>query len=55
MIVAVVPGAVLVVVGAAAVGLDSEFDALAGRPALAAWFKSLSRKKMFRDPLTPWS
>lgn len=42
-------------IGASAVGLDPEFDALAGRPALAAWFKSLSRKKMFRDPLTPWS
>lgn len=42
-------------IGAAAVGLDPEFDLLSSRPALTAWFKSLSRKKMFRDPLTPWS
>jgi glutathione S-transferase len=42
-------------IGAAAVGLDAGFDPLQGRPGLAAWFKSLSRKKMFRDPLTPWS
>jgi glutathione S-transferase len=42
-------------IGAAAVGLDPAFDPLGGRPALAAWFNSVARKKMFRDPLTPWS
>jgi glutathione S-transferase len=38
-------------VGEAAVGLDPDFDVLGDRPALAGWYKSLVRKKMFRDPL----
>ncbi len=38
-------------VGQAAVGLDMRFDFTAGRPALAAWFKSMARKKLFREPL----
>jgi glutathione S-transferase len=38
-------------VGAAAVGLDPRFDLTANRPALAAWFKSMGRKKIFREPL----
>lgn len=38
-------------VGQAAVGIDPGFDALQGRPALAAWYKPMARKKMFRDPL----
>lgn len=33
------------------VGVDRAFDPLAGRPALAAWYKSLARKKHFREPL----
>ena len=37
--------------GQAAVGLDPRFDFTAGRPALAAWFKSMARKKLFREPL----
>jgi glutathione S-transferase len=40
-------------VGVAAVGLDPRYDFTAGRPALAAWFKTLSRKKLFREPLVP--
>lgn len=38
-------------VGQSAVGLDPDFDALRGRPALAAWYKPLARKKIFREPL----
>jgi len=38
-------------VGQAAGGLDPRFDFTAGRPALAAWFKSMARKKLFREPL----
>lgn len=38
-------------VGAAAVGMDSGYDVFAGRPAAAAWFRKLSRKRMFREPL----
>ena len=38
-------------VGQAAVGLDPRFDFTAGRPALAAWFKTMARKKLFREPL----
>jgi hypothetical protein len=38
-------------VGAAAIGLDPRFDLTANRPALAAWFKSMGRKKIFREPL----
>lgn len=38
-------------VGQAAVGLDPRFDFAAGRPALAAWFKSMARKKLLREPL----
>jgi glutathione S-transferase len=38
-------------VAQAAVGLDPRFDFTAGRPALAAWFKSMARKKLFREPL----
>ena len=38
-------------VGAAAVGLDPRFDLTADHPALAAWFKSMARKKLFREPL----
>jgi glutathione S-transferase len=41
-------------VGAAAVGLDPRYDVFAGRPAAAAWFRALSRKKIFRQPLIPW-
>lgn len=32
-------------------GLDVSFDPFANRPALADWYKSLARKKMFREPL----
>jgi len=39
-------------VGQAAIGLDATFDPLANRPALATWYKPLSRKKLFREPLT---
>lgn len=35
----------------AAVGLDPRFDFTQGHPHLAAWFKSMSRKKIFRTPL----
>ncbi|MBM4238457.1 MAG: hypothetical protein FJ154_02870 [Gammaproteobacteria bacterium] len=38
-------------VGQAAIGLDATFDPLANRPALATWYKPLSRKKLFREPL----
>jgi glutathione S-transferase len=38
-------------VGAAAVGLDPSYDLTAGRPQLAAWFRSMNRKKLFREPL----
>jgi glutathione S-transferase len=38
-------------VGAATVGLDANYDFTVGRPALAAWFKSMSRKKIFRQAL----
>lgn len=38
-------------VGQAALGLDPQFDFTAGRPALTAWFKSMARKKIFREPL----
>jgi glutathione S-transferase len=38
-------------VGQAAVGLDPRFDFTAGRSALAAWFKTMARKKLFREPL----
>jgi aryl carrier-like protein len=38
-------------VGQAAVGLDATFDPLASRPALAAWYQPLARKKIFREPL----
>jgi glutathione S-transferase len=38
-------------VGQAAVGLDPRFDFTVGRPALAAWFKTMARKKLFREPL----
>ena len=40
-------------VGATAVGLDSRYDFTVARPALAAWFKSMARKKLFREPLIP--
>lgn len=42
------------IVGEAAVGLDPKYDFTAGRPHLAAWFKSMARKKIFRTPLIPW-
>jgi glutathione S-transferase len=38
-------------VGANATGLDSRYDFTVGRPRLAAWFKPMTRKKIFRDPL----
>jgi glutathione S-transferase len=38
-------------IGAAAVGLDPAYDVFGDRPAAAAWFRKLSRKKMFREPL----
>ena len=38
-------------VGQAAIGLDATFDPLATRPALAAWYKPLVRKKIFRESL----
>lgn len=38
-------------VGTETVGLDPKFDPFVGRPQLAAWFRKLSRKKMFREPL----
>ena len=38
-------------VGEAAIGIDESFDPFAGRPSLGAWYKSLARKKIFRDPL----
>lgn len=38
-------------VGSATAGLDPAYDFAAGRPALASWFKSMARKKLFREPL----
>jgi glutathione S-transferase len=38
-------------VGRECVGLDAAFDPFVGRPALTAWYKSLARKKLFREPL----
>jgi len=38
-------------VGRDCVGLDPTFDPFAGRDHLAGWYKSLARKKMFREPL----
>ena len=38
-------------IGEAGIGLDPRYDFRAGRPALAAWFKSMARKKLFRQPL----
>lgn len=38
-------------VGTAAIGLDPAFDPFEGRPQLADWFRSLHRKRMFREPL----
>jgi glutathione S-transferase len=38
-------------IGGAAVGLDPAFDFAAGRPSLATWYKSMARKKLFREPL----
>jgi hypothetical protein len=38
-------------VGAAAVGLDPSFDFTVGHPHLAVWFKSMARRKLFREPL----
>ncbi len=40
-------------VGAAGVGLDPAYDFTAGRPLLAAWFRTMARKKLFREPLVP--
>lgn len=40
-------------VGTAAQGVDPGFDFTVGRPALAAWFKTMARKKLFREPLVP--
>jgi glutathione S-transferase len=37
--------------GAAAAGLDPQFDFTVGRPQLAAWFRSMARRKLFRQPL----
>ena len=39
------------VAGATSV-LDPAFDVLSGHPALAAWYLPLSRKKLFRQPLS---
>jgi hypothetical protein len=38
-------------VAAAIPSLDAQFDPLMDRPALAAWYKPLARKKLFREPL----
>lgn len=38
-------------VGAAGVGLDPHYEFTAGRPALAAWYKPMARKKLFRESL----
>ena len=38
-------------IGAAAAGLDPAYDFTTGRPALATWYKSMARKKLFREPL----
>ncbi|MFO1427855.1 MAG: hypothetical protein U1F11_12970 [Steroidobacteraceae bacterium] len=38
-------------VGAAAAGLDPQFDFAAGRPLLADWYKRTVRKKTAHDPL----
>lgn len=35
----------------ALVGVEPGFDPLDGRPALAAWIKSMARRKIFREPL----
>jgi len=43
----------LPVIGAAAVGIDPNYDFLAGRMHLTTWFKSMNRKKIFRTPLQP--
>jgi hypothetical protein len=40
-------------VGTAAADLDPNFDFTVGRPALAVWYKSMARKKLFREPLVP--
>jgi glutathione S-transferase len=36
---------------ATAAGLDPGFDFTQGRPLLASWYKPLTRKKLFREPL----
>lgn len=38
-------------VAAAIPSLDAKFDPLTDRPALAAWYKPMARKKLFREPL----
>lgn len=38
-------------VAAATDVLDPTFDVFAGRPALAAWYRPMARKKIFREPL----
>lgn len=38
-------------VGSAAVGLDPAYEPLAGRPQLERWYRGMSRRKIFRDPL----
>jgi glutathione S-transferase len=38
-------------VAAASGAIDANFDVFAGRPQLAAWFKPMARKKIFREPL----
>ena len=38
-------------VAAAIPSLDAKFDPLIDRPALTAWYKPMSRKKLFREPL----
>jgi glutathione S-transferase len=38
-------------IGAAAAGLDPEYDFGKTQPLLGAWFKSMARKKIFREPL----
>jgi glutathione S-transferase len=38
-------------VARATIGLEAPFDPFDGRPRLESWYKSLYRKKMFREPL----
>lgn len=42
-------------IGSGIHGVDPAYDFAVGRPALAEWFKSMARKKLFREPLVKQS